>query len=151
MAEDAKAENNKSVAQTEKPLLAAVMLKGTVNVTTNSMKTLSALRLLNVNNCVVVPGDDTKKGMLRTIQKYITWGEISRDVLKMLLEKKGGMESKKAKATAEKAFRAGMLEGNLVFRLSPPTGGLNSVRLPYPKGDSGYRGEDINNLLKRMI
>jgi len=139
------------MAENERPLIAAVMLRGTVKTTKDSMKTLSALRLLNVNNCVVVPGDDSKKGMLRMIQKHIAWGEIDRDVLEMLLVKKAGMDSKKAKSAAEKAFRTGRLEGGNVFRLTPPTGGLRSVRVPYPKGDTGYRGEDINNLLKRMI
>ena len=38
-----------------------------------------------------------------------------------------------------------------VFRLSPPSGGFNAVKEYYPKGDLGYRGEKINELLKRMI
>jgi large subunit ribosomal protein L30 len=40
-----------------------------------------------------------------------------------------------------------------VFRLSPPKKGWEhgTIKLPYPRGGIGPRGEDINALLKRMI
>ena len=42
-------------------------------------------------------------------------------------------------------------ELNPVFRLRPPKKGLKSIKHPWPKGDLGYRGEAINELLERMI
>jgi len=38
-----------------------------------------------------------------------------------------------------------------VFRLTPPSKGFKSIKEHYPKGDLGYRGKEINELLKRMI
>jgi large subunit ribosomal protein L30 len=38
-----------------------------------------------------------------------------------------------------------------VFRLTPPSKGLKSVNQHYPSGDLGYRGKEINELLRRMI
>ena len=132
-------------------LIAVVMLKGTVKIRRDEYETLSALGLKSANNCVILPGDESRKGMLRLVQKYVTWGEISNDVLQSLLQKKLNLDGKIAKTRTDKAVKSGKFEGNTVFRLKPPTGGLKSVRIPYPKGDSGYRGDDINNLLKRMI
>ncbi len=39
-----------------------------------------------------------------------------------------------------------------VFRLSPPSKGFRkSIKQHYPNGEVGYRGKEINELLKRMI
>jgi large subunit ribosomal protein L30 len=38
-----------------------------------------------------------------------------------------------------------------VFRLTPPSKGFKSVKEAYPKGDLGYRGKEINELMGRMI
>jgi large subunit ribosomal protein L30 len=38
-----------------------------------------------------------------------------------------------------------------VLRLRPPSKGFKSTRLPWPKGDLGYRGKEINELLRRMM
>ena len=38
-----------------------------------------------------------------------------------------------------------------VFRLNPPSKGFKSTKRHYPDGSLGYRGEEINKLLSRMI
>ncbi|MEM2203989.1 MAG: 50S ribosomal protein L30, partial [Sulfolobales archaeon] len=40
-----------------------------------------------------------------------------------------------------------------VFRLHPPSGGFKgSIKKPYGNGgELGYRGQDINDLIRRMI
>ena len=54
---------------------------------------------------------------------------------------------------ASKIMSDGVMEAGImpVFRLNPPSKGYKSVRKFFPKGDLGYRGEKINELLKRMI
>jgi len=37
------------------------------------------------------------------------------------------------------------------FRLHPPRKGYRNIKLPYPEGALGYRGKEINELLRRMI
>ena len=39
-----------------------------------------------------------------------------------------------------------------VFRLHPPKGGFEKkIKKPYPDGELGYRGEEINQLIDKMI
>jgi large subunit ribosomal protein L30 len=40
---------------------------------------------------------------------------------------------------------------NPVFKLTPPSKGFKSIKEYYPKGDLGYRGKEINELIERMI
>jgi hypothetical protein len=90
----------------------------------------------------------------------VTWGEVRKDVLEKMLDRRGRtaggrrLEPKAARACAEKIARAKSLRGldiRPVFGLSPPSGGLRSVKLLYPRGDAGPRGDAINELLLRMI
>ena len=59
----------------------------------------------------------------------------------------------KAKDFVSKFEKSGMKGSGLkpLFRLNPPSKGFKATRLGYPKGDLGYRGGKINELLKRMI
>lgn len=136
----------------EAKLLAAVSLKGTVKVHKKPMDTLKKLRVTNTNMCVVVPSDETHRGMLLRASEFLAWGEITGSVLERLLEKRGGMQAKDAKALAKKAFSGGLKGEKLpVFRLSPPSGGIRNIRMGFPRGDMGYRGAQINDLIERMV
>jgi large subunit ribosomal protein L30 len=141
-------------------LFAVVRLRGSANTDDRSKDALQKLRLSRPNNCTLVQADDTHKGMLMHLTNYVTWGEINEEMLSRLLEKRGKdknggkLDAKKAKSMAQSIFKnktpaaAGIRP---VFRLSPPSHGLRSVRLQYPRGDMGARGEKINDLLLRMI
>ncbi len=136
------------------PLYAAVMVKGTVKITRNVLDTLEKLKLGRPNSCAVVPSDLVHKGMLKKVAEFATWGEVTEETLANLLQKRGRMAEKDAKAAAKKAVKEGTLKGiapSTVFSLSPPSGGLRRVRLNYPRGDTGYRGAEINKLVERMI
>jgi large subunit ribosomal protein L30 len=109
-------------------MLAVIRLRGNVNVSKKVKDTLDMLNLRKVNSCVLVPDEPSWKGMLKKVENWVTWGEASRE-----------MEEKLGKG------------GGKVFRLHPPSRGLRSVKLHFPKGDLGYRGEKINELLKRMV
>ena len=111
-------------------MFAVIRLRGSVNMHKKNNDTLDMLKLHKVNHCVLVREDATYKGMLKKVENWITWGEVSSDVEKMLKEKRG-----KGK----------------IFRLSPPSHGLKSTKIHFPKGDLGYRGDKINALLRRMI
>ena len=140
----------KEAAKEARTLYAAVMLKGTVKTTRKACDTLAKLRLSGPNSCVIVPADDARKGMLKSVDEYVTWGEIDEETLAKLLEKRGGLDAKKAKGASSNALKKGLPESG-TFRLSPPAGGLRSVRLHRPRGDTGYRGKEINTLLERMM
>ena len=152
-------------------MYAVVRIRGRVGVRKEVEDTLRMLRLKRVNNCVLVPENPSFKGMLEKAKDYITWGEINKETLVALLRKR--LRLKGDKRVDEKILKEvtdfnsfeeladALLEGkirlkdfeklNPVFRLTPPSKGFKSVKQYWPKGDLGYRGETINELLERMI
>lgn len=141
-------------------LYGVVRIKGSVKTRREIEDTLEKLKLGKVNNCTIVPADGTYKGMLRKADEYVTWGEIREETLAKMLEKRGRsrtgakLDPKKAKELAAKVFKERTLKSadiSPVFRLSPPSGGMRSVKIRHPRGDAGYRGEEINGFLERMI
>ena len=64
------------------------------------------------------------------------------------------LDEKQTKDAVSKIVKNNSLKGSelkIPLRLSPSSKGLKAIRLTFPKGDSGYRGDKINDLLKKMI
>lgn len=152
-------------------MYAVIRLRGSVKVRKEILDTLKMLRLHRVNHCVVVPRTNQFKGMLEKVRSHITYGEINKQTLVKLLKERSRLVGNKRldeknlkKITGYESFEKfadGLLKGKIrlkdfscikpVFRLSPARHGLKSIKEYYPKGDLGYRGEKINELLERMI
>ena len=151
---------------------AVVRVRGTVNVRHDIKKTLEMLRLNRVNHCVLVEENESYKGMLQKAKDYITWGEIEKDTLVELIKKRGRLIGDKPldddyvkSATSYKSIEElaeAIIEGKIkyrelpeikpVFRLSPPRKGYEGIKRAYTVGGAlGYRGKDINDLIKRML
>lgn len=141
-------------------LFAVVRIRGSAKVGPKIRDALEKLRLRRVHNCTLLQGSETNRGMLLHAEDFITWGQVDLQVLEKMLEKRGRIKSgaridaKHSKAIASKIIKDGTVNSadvRPVFGLSPPSGGFRSVRLQYPRGDLGDRGEKINDLLMRMI
>ena len=151
---------------------AVVRVRGTVNVRHDIKKTLEMLRLNRVNHCVLVEENESYKGMLQKAKDYITWGEIEKDTLVELIRKRGRLIGDKPldddyvkSATSYKSIEElaeAIIEGKIkyrelpeikpLFRLSPPRKGYEGVKRADTVGGAlGYRGKDINDLIKRML
>ncbi len=151
---------------------AVIRVRGTVNVRHDIKKTLQMLRLHRVNHCVIVEENETFKGMLQKAKDYITWGELDKDTLVELIKKRGRLigdrpvddeyikSSTPYKSVEE--FAEAIIDGKIryrdlpdikpVFRLSPPRKGYEGIKRAYSVGGAlGYRGKDINDLIKRMM
>jgi large subunit ribosomal protein L30 len=109
--------------------------------------------------------------MLRKAQNYVTWGEVSKEIVETMLEKRGRLTGDKS-LTVEYAQKLGwksyaelakaIFDGHLqyrdlpdvkpFFRLHPPSRGFKGkVRKSYGMhGEVGYRGKEINELIRRM-
>jgi len=109
--------------------------------------------------------------MLYRVQNYVTWGEISKETVAMLLKERGKLAGGK-KLTAEYVASLGYKSINEiaeaiasckveyqklpniqpVFKLHPPSKGFKGkTKKSYSAGgEAGYRGEKINELIKRM-
>jgi len=139
-------------------MFAVIRIRGSVNVSKDVEDTLRLLNLKSQNNCAIIPGTKQYLGMLRKAKDRITWGEIDKKTLSKLLEKRGKISKEKLEEMKMKDFdklsdalMKNQIKLKLIFRLNPPMHGFKSTRLPYPKGDLGFRGNKINELLERMI
>ena len=150
---------------------AVVLVRGLVNVRSEIKDAIRRLRLTRVNHAVVVPETPQIRGMLNLAQGYITWGEIDRDTLDALLRKRGRFQGDVPVTPEEIENRTGMkwdefldtvLKGEIKlsdvgikpFRLHPPRKGYGrgGVKQSFKVGGAlGYRGEAINELLRRMM
>ncbi|MBX5328436.1 50S ribosomal protein L30 [Candidatus Bathyarchaeota archaeon A05DMB-5] len=152
--------------------MVAVRIRGTISAPREVRETLQMLHLTRNNYAVLIDDRPSFLGMLTTAQNFITWGEATQETVNMLMKEKGKLLGNK-KLTDEYAKKTGYksLEGlaeavfdcrveywklqNIqpVFKLHPPTKGFKGkIKRSYGvSGELGYRGEKINELIKRMI
>ncbi|MCE7737656.1 MAG: 50S ribosomal protein L30 [Candidatus Heimdallarchaeota archaeon] len=151
--------------------IAIIRLRGRVNVSYNVEHTLKLLHLNKPNHAVIYEDTPQLQGMLFKIKDIATWGEINEKNIEHLLVKRGELAGKdrvtnkhikgNTEFTTIKQFSKAMVKGSAkmkdipniqpVFRLSPPRKGFKSLKYPVSlKGDLGYRGEAINDLIARM-
>lgn len=153
-----------------------VRIRGTVNLTGKTADTLEMLRLNRPNHAVVIPKTESYLGMVNRVKDYVAYGDIDADTLAALLRQRGRVMGDEPitdefvkTATAAKyggidAFAKAVVKGEAtmkdlgedakpVFRLHPPTGGhKGSTKKHYTvKGELGYRGKEINELIRRMM
>ena len=140
-------------------MFAVVRLRSTVKARKEIEDTLNMLRLKRKMHCVLLKEDVSVKGMIRYVKDYVTWGEISDEVLKQMIVKRARKEGEKrltekeSLEVFEKIKKHNDFDGiKKVFRLTPPSKGFRkSIKQHYPNGELGYRVKEINALLKRMI
>ncbi len=110
-------------------MYAVIRIRGRVDVRKEIEDTLKMLNLTRLYRMALVP--EEKLPMIKKVKDFVTWGEVSDSLVEELKQKR-----KEVKPN--------------VFALSPPRKGFKSTKLPLPKGDLGYRGEKIEDLIKRM-
>jgi len=119
--------------------------------------TLKLLKLTRVNHCVVYSDVKKIEKMLGIGKDYATWGEISKETLTSLVEARGRLLGNKpipkdmVKSVVDAIEKGEKPNIKSVFRLHPPRKGFKDKKMKYPRGDLGYRGEAIKDLLKRMM
>ncbi len=159
---------------TDKKRIAVLRVRGKVHVREDIADTMKFLNLNRVNHCVIVDNRVEYTGMIKKVNDYVAWGEISADVLEKLMGNRGklngnvsltadylkentGYKSLKNFADDFMEFKAEFknIPGlKPVFRLKPPERGYErgGIKHPYSTGGAlGYRGEKINELLNKMI
>ena len=161
------------MTQTEqiKPIV-VVRIRGVISAQREARDTLTLLRLDHTNHAILIDDRPSYRGMLQKINSYVTWGEITKETVVTMLEKRARLVGNK-KLTTEylekvgfktfedlaEAIMTGKVEhGKLpfmtpLFKLHPPSKGFKgNVKKSFKAGgEAGYRGEAINDLVKRMI
>ncbi len=136
-------------------IYAVIQIRSTISATQEVIDTLKMLHLHHVNNCTIIPQTKSYQGMLQKAKDYITWGEINEDTLKNLITakctpEKGNIDASLKDLLNQKKKLSEIT--NPTIKLHPPLKGYKGIKKPYAAGGSlGYRGEEINDLLKRMI
>lgn len=147
----------------------ALRVRGRTGIKGDIADTLDMLSLTRINHAVILPENPNYLGMLRKGKDYITWGEIDQETLTQLIEKRGrfpGRERFTPEAlggdysSAEELAEAILKEETTleevgmkpVFRLHPPRKGYNHIRKSFKEGGTlGYRGEEISQLIQKMV
>ena len=149
-----------------------IRVRATVGVRGDIQDTMKLIGLNRANHAVVIPLNDSYKGMLQKIKDYCTWGEADEAVLADLINARGKAvgdvdiddayvaEHSSYKTVAELAKAIAEGEGKVkdvegmkpVFRLHPPVKGYEGNKHAYAEGGAlGYRGAAIADLVRRMI
>lgn len=156
----------------EKKCIAVVRIRGVIGASREIKDTLKMLNLKRNYHAVLIDNRPSYLGMLNKVQNYVTWGEPSEEIVALMIKKRGRLNGDK-KLTDEYAKKLGyksleelakaIYEGKIdynklpgikpFFRLHPPSKGFKGkVKKSFGTGgETGYRGEAINELLERMI
>jgi large subunit ribosomal protein L30 len=157
----------------DEKVVLAIRVRGQVSVRPQIEDTLDKLLLGRLHQARILKLSSSLQGMITKAKDYITWGEIDEETAALLLSKRGRLPGNKrltdnhvkknssfrtikalAKAIVDgKASVSDVAELKPVFRLAPPSKGFKGKRhLSVGMGGvTGYRGEEINSLAKRMI
>lgn len=120
-------------------MIAIIRIKGQVGLKKEIVETLHRLRLRRKFSCIVFEKpNEIQLGMIKKVRDFVAYGEISEEVYKELVKKRG-IKDKEGKL---KPF----------FRLHPPRKGIESKKhFGVGKGVLGDNKEKINELVLRML
>jgi large subunit ribosomal protein L30 len=146
-----------------------IRIRGRIGISPENLDTMDRLNIPKKHNAAIITDDPSIMGMVNKVGFYVTWGEISKDALVALLQKRGRLPGEvKLTDDALKANNLGSIEAvadkilaegkvpepiKRTFRLTPPSGGFKHHITRHIKSDGelGYRGADINALIAKMI
>lgn len=139
--------------------IAVIRVRGSVNLNHQVKHTLELLRLYRKNYCVVLDNTPITKGMINKVKDHVTWGAVSAETLKTLLEKrsepyKGRETDSRGRIKYKKFNTFNNKKIKPYFRLNPPKKGFGrkGIKQPFSVGGAlGNRKEKINDLIARMI
>jgi large subunit ribosomal protein L30 len=152
-------------------MLAVIRIRGEAGLQRAVRDTLKMLKLDSIHNCIILPNTPDYKGMVEKVRDHVTYGEVDKQTLVEVLEKR--LRSTSDERVPEDSLKEmsghnsheeladALLSGSVrlsnfkkiqpVLRLTSPSKGFKATKSHYPEGDLGYRGNEINSLLKRMI
>ena len=116
-------------------LIAAVRVRGPVDVPDKVESTMKSLGLDSRNSCVLVDSEnDAVVGMLEKVSNYIAYGPVSDEVLEQF------------EASKDVEASAGVSVG-----LHPPSGGFRDTRKHVNSGGTLGMRESMDDLLSEML
>lgn len=163
----------------EPEFFVAIQIRTQVNIAPRPKKTLSLLRLNQINNCVIIKNNLSMKNMLQNAKDHIAYGSISYELLRKLVYARGfgKINGTKVKLTNEniedhfegkfkcieelcdviyhgKPEMKDVLRFLCPFKLNPPRGGFTNghKKKSFVQGGSSCDHKNLlGELLERMI
>ncbi|MBU2496893.1 MAG: 50S ribosomal protein L30 [Nanoarchaeota archaeon] len=144
-------------------MLAVIRIRGMVGRSKKVNDTFQKLRLRKKHVCVVMQEKKELVGMVKKLKDFVAYGEIDKETLKLLIEKRGNYVGDKRVKEIDDVFVENLMNGKAklqdkkikpFFRLHPAKGGFGRYGLKKAyteKGALGYRGKEINSLIKKML
>lgn len=115
-------------------MIAAVRVRGPVDVSGKTESTLKSLGLESKNSCMLVDGsNDAMLGMLDKVSDYITYGVVSDETVQKIEDK-------------HEEVSPGQAVG-----LHPPKGGFKGTKSHVNSGGALGRRDDMDSLLEKML
>ncbi len=123
-------------------LIAALRLRGRVNVGPDAQKSMELLGLKKKNSLVVFKETPDVLGMMNKAKDFITFGPLKEKTL---------LKAYKAKKIdgPEKAVKTPKEQNPI--RLGPPRRGFKGIKKPFRAGGSLGRRDEMDSLIERMI
>ncbi|MBI5554196.1 MAG: 50S ribosomal protein L30 [Candidatus Diapherotrites archaeon] len=153
-------------------MLAAIRIRGQLDLSPPNRHTLELMGLHKKNHLVLLHETKEQKNMLRSVNAFIAYGNIDETTLTALLEKRGRLTGnrhlnaeflKASKLNGFPELSQAILNGKTtlqkmgikkVFRLNSPRKGFErgGIRKSFKEGGVlGNRGTKINELIAKMM
>tara|TARA_Y100000310_G_scaffold319682_1_gene375251 strand:- start:101 stop:616 length:516 start_codon:yes stop_codon:yes gene_type:complete len=149
----------KSPASSSGGRIAIVQVRGVVGLSEKVKNTLRLLRLHRKNSCVIVTDNAGIRGMLQKVKDFVTWGSVSENTFKKLVELRGReflarVQDSKGKYSYKGFFELNGKKYHKTFALNPPRKGFGrkGIKTPFTLGGAlGNRNDKMDDLVLRMI
>lgn len=139
-------------------MIITIRISGLVGVPRNAREALFRMRLRRKYSAVLLKPSTENLKLLKKLRNHIAYGDIDKETLTKLIEKRGQSLDKSKKIDAKKVIE-GLEKKSLkdlglkpFFRLHPPRGGIEAkTHFPIRKGVLGDNKRKINDLVRRML
>jgi large subunit ribosomal protein L30 len=153
--------------------IGVIRIRSEINAKQEVKNTLIMLKLGRKNSCAVVSNTKPYIGMIKKVKDYVTWGELDKDTLTELIKQRAKLAGNKRLTETYLKEKTGLTVDKFAeelfnekkslkdvpglksfFKLKAPEGGFErgGVKRAYSMGGVlGYRKENINNLIRKML
>jgi len=144
-------------------MIAIIRLKGRFSISPDVENTLTNLKLDKLYACTLVPSTESYRGMLQTCKDVVSYGEVEKETISLLLSKRGKTADGKKLSASKKPEEIAKLASEIavgskklsvfkvlpMFFLAPARGGFGARKMPSPYGPVG-KNVHISELIARM-
>lgn len=143
-------------------IIAVIRIKGRFSKSPAVRGTLESLKLSTLYSCVLIPQNESYRGMLQSCKDVTSFGPVEKESVQLLLTKRGRTADGRRLSDAKKPEEIVKIAQELVagktptelgirafFSLAPPKGGFGSRRSQAPFGPLG-KNAAIGKLISLM-